>query len=282
MSGATAWKELVIPVVDRPDISGLVVEDDTPVDNLPSEKQQRLLTESLYASWDGPPPSEGGEPRPFLAAANVGLFASVKRPPLVPDFFLSVDVVPAEPRWAKENRTYLFWEFGKPPELVVEVVSNREGEELGKKRRGYAAMRIPYYVVYDPARHLGEAALHAFELRGDLYVSIQPWFETLGLGLIEWDGEFEGMSGPWLRWSRRDGTVLPTGAERAESERKRAESERERAESERERAESERKRAESEHERAESERKRAEDAETRAQRLAARLRELGVDPDGEA
>lgn len=261
MSGATASKELVIPVVERPDISGLVVEDDTPVDNLPSEKQQRLLTESLYASWAGPPSEEGGQPRPFLAAANVGLFASVKQPPLVPDFFLSVDVVPAEPRWAKENRTYFFWEFGKSPDLVIEVVSNREGEELGKKRRGYAAMRIPYYVVYDPARHLGKAVLQAFEVRGDLYVPIQPWFATLGLGLVEWEGEFEGMSGPWLRWRREDGTILPTGAEHAESERRRAESERERAE---------------------NERKRAEDAEARAQRLAARLRALGVDPDGDA
>jgi len=30
------------------DIAALITEDDTPVDNLPSEKQQRLLTESLY------------------------------------------------------------------------------------------------------------------------------------------------------------------------------------------------------------------------------------------
>ncbi|MGK4007740.1 Uma2 family endonuclease [Sorangium sp. So ce1036] len=267
MAGAAAQRDPESPVVDRPDISGLVVEDDTPVDNLPSEKQQRLLTESLYTSWSGPPPDESGGPRPFLAAANVGLFSSVKRPPLVPDFFLSLDVVPAEPRWAKENRTYLFWEFGKPPELVIEVVSNREGEELGRKRRGYAGMRIPHYVVYDPARHLGEAALHAFELRGDLYVPIQPWFELLGLGLVEWDGEFEGMSGPWLRWRDQDGELLLTGAERAESER--------------ERAESERKRAEGERERAEGERKRAEEAELRAQRLAARLRALGVDPDAD-
>ena len=33
-----------------PDISALITEDDTPVDNLPSEKQQRLLTEPLYRS----------------------------------------------------------------------------------------------------------------------------------------------------------------------------------------------------------------------------------------
>jgi hypothetical protein len=32
-----------------PDISDLVIEDDTPVHNLISEKQQRLLTEPLYS-----------------------------------------------------------------------------------------------------------------------------------------------------------------------------------------------------------------------------------------
>ena len=37
-----------------PDIEALVTEDDTPVDNMPSEKQQRLLTEPLYSSWEGP------------------------------------------------------------------------------------------------------------------------------------------------------------------------------------------------------------------------------------
>jgi hypothetical protein len=31
------------------DISQLIPEDDTPVDNLPSEKHQRLLTEPLYS-----------------------------------------------------------------------------------------------------------------------------------------------------------------------------------------------------------------------------------------
>ncbi|QLE39622.1 hypothetical protein FD723_03370 [Nostoc sp. C052] len=36
-----------------PDVSLLVTEDDEPLDNLPSEKQQRLLTETLYSSWNG-------------------------------------------------------------------------------------------------------------------------------------------------------------------------------------------------------------------------------------
>jgi hypothetical protein len=79
------------------------------------------------------------------------------------------------------------------------------------------------------------------------------WFESVGLGLVEWEGTFEGMSGRWLRWRTREGELLPTGAERAERERARAEN-------------------------AEA---RAGSAEARAERLAARLREMGLDPNGD-
>jgi hypothetical protein len=41
-----------------PDVYQLITEDDEPVDNLPSEKHQRPLTETLYSSWVGP--GEGG------------------------------------------------------------------------------------------------------------------------------------------------------------------------------------------------------------------------------
>ena len=105
-----------------PDIQSLITEDETPVDNLPSEKQQRLLTEPLYSSWTGP-----GEGRTFLAAANVGVFVQVRNPAIVPDMFLSLDVEVAEDWWRKEHRSYFVWEFGKPPDLVLEIVSNTEG-----------------------------------------------------------------------------------------------------------------------------------------------------------
>jgi Uma2 family endonuclease len=114
-----------VPVIETPDIAQLVTEDDTPVDNLPSEKQQRLLVEPLYSSWDAG--------RPFLAASNVGIFSAVNRPPVVPDMFLSLDVQVAEDWWARQHRSYFLWEFGKPPDLVVEIVSNMEGEETGRK-----------------------------------------------------------------------------------------------------------------------------------------------------
>lgn len=102
-----------------PDISHLVTEDGAPLDNLPSEKQQRLLTEPLYSSWSGPSNAQG-----FLVAANVGLFATNKQPSVVPDVFLSLDVEVAENCWEKRHRSYFFWEFGKPPEIVIEIVSN--------------------------------------------------------------------------------------------------------------------------------------------------------------
>jgi Uma2 family endonuclease len=222
--------------VEPPDVSHIVTEDDAPVDNFLSEKQQRLLAETLYSSWEGPRPDESGQPRTFVAAANVGLFATPRSEPLVPDVFVSLDVKLHEDLSAKQHRTYFFWEMGKPPDLALEIVSNREGGEIDRKLRGYARMRIPYYAVYDPAHHLGPKTLQAWELRGDLYISIEPWFPSLELGLAEWDGPFEGIIGKWLRWTRRDGSLLLTGSERAEAEARRAEAEARRADAEAERA----------------------------------------------
>ncbi len=257
----------------EPDVSSIVTEDDTPVDNLFSEKQQRLLTEALYASWAGPPPGEDGAPRPFLATANVGLFASPKQPPLVPDAMVSVDVQAHPDLWAKQHRSYFVWEFGKPPEVVIEVVSNREGDELGAKRRRYASMRVWLYVVWDPERVLSDERLRCFELRGQFYTETrETWFAELGIGLKLWAGSYEGVEAEWLRWCDAQGRVLPTGAERAAEAQQRAEEERTRAAEAQQRAEEERTRAERERSRADHERERAE-------RLAARLRALGIDPD---
>ena len=110
------------------DIESLVTEDDTPVDNMPSEKQQRLLTEPLYSSWAGP-----GGGRTFLAAANVGVFVEARNPAIVPDVFVSLDVQVADNWWDKRHRSYFVWEFGKPPELVVEIVSNRKATRWGAR-----------------------------------------------------------------------------------------------------------------------------------------------------
>src|SRR5438128_1710199 len=146
-------------------IEDLLTEDDEPVDNLFSEKQQTLLKRSLYASWT-PPPSED-QPKPwrkFLAAANVGIFFALHQPPLVPDFFLSLDVEPHQDWYEKEHRTYFVWEFGKVPEVALEIVSNRKGGELTDKLKDYARIGVNYYVVYDPQHHLSQESLRVYEI----------------------------------------------------------------------------------------------------------------------
>jgi Uma2 family endonuclease len=200
----------------RPCLDHIVTEDDTPVDNMYSEKQQRLLTEPLYSSWDAG--------RPFLATANVGLFYAVRQPPLVPDVLLSLDVLVPGDWMAKEHRSYFVWEFGKPTEAVVEIVSNKKGGETKDKMLRYAQVGILYYVIYDPAGEVQSEPLRVFVLRDKSYTPCSAeWLPILGLGLLLWRGHFENWDTNWLRWCDREGRVIPTGAERAEQERLRAE-----------------------------------------------------------
>ena len=210
------------PEESWPDVSDLVTEDDTPVDNIFSEKQQRLLTEPLYSS------------RPdaaFVALANVGLFYRIHHPPLVPDMLLSLGVEIPEDVWSKSHRAYFVWEFGKPPEVVIEVVSNREGHEADSKIRDYAAIGVKYYAVFDPEKLISGRLLRLYELHGASYVErTGQWMPDIELGLCLWEGTYEGLPAHWLRWCDQDGTPIETGAERAEREHQRAEREHQRAE----------------------------------------------------
>ncbi|MGE3541484.1 MAG: Uma2 family endonuclease [Candidatus Tectimicrobiota bacterium] len=282
-------------VESAPAIHGLITEDDTPVDNLPSEKQQRLLTEPLYSSWAGP-----GDGRPFLAAANVGIFALARNPAIVPDMFLSLDVQVADDWWRREHRSYFLWEFGKPPDLVLEIVSNTVGGEEDEKKQKYARMRVSTYVIYDPLQQVMAEVLTIYRL-GDFGYERQdsPLLPALKLGLTLWEGTFEDKRDCWLRWTDEHGVLIPTGKERAEQAEQRVEQERQRAEAaqrradeehqqadvERQRAEEAQQRAEEAQQRAEEAQQRAEEAQQRAaaerqraERLAALLRQAGIDP----
>ncbi len=244
-----------------PDVTNLVTEDDTPLDNMFSGAQQRLLVNALRDSWT--PPNKESE---FVAAANVGLFFSLKKPPLVPDFLLSLEVEIPEDLWIKEHRSYFVWLYEKPPDVVVEVVSNKEGGEDSDKIKTYARIQVPYYVIFDPQCLLSEEVLRVYRLIDKHYERIAPeWLPGIGLGLKIWRGTFEGSEAEWLRWTDQNGAVIPTGAERAAVVDQRFQEERLRAEQEKQRAEQEKQRAEQE--------------KQRAERLAAQLRALGMEPE---
>ncbi len=200
------------PQPTPPDISDLVIEDDHPVDSLYSEKLQRLLTNALYASF---------KPGiPFLVTANVGLFYALKTSPLVPDVMLSLGVSAPANFERREDRTYFVWEMGKPPEVAIEIVSNRKGQELGSKLTAYAHAGVSYYVVYDPLKQLSELSgsrLAIFERQGSHFVPYHStWMPDVGLGLTLWQGSYEGVTVEWLRWCDQEGRILLTGEERSE------------------------------------------------------------------
>ncbi|MGF1569087.1 MAG: Uma2 family endonuclease [Nodosilinea sp.] len=253
-------------IVDELDISHLVIEDDTPVDNFQSAQQQRLLVDPLCSSRM--------LPLPFIAEANVGLFYKLKGDPIVPDMLLSLGVQRAADLTLRRHRAYFVWEFGKVPDVCVEVISNQEGDELALSRKSqrqgktsgkkdiYAQIGVPYYVVFDPLRQLqGEtdmqgALLRVWAIAAGQYIELTPpegisepgqsiWLDTVGLGLTLWSGPFEEeVTRLWLRWCDLEGQVIATGAEGQALERQRAEAEHQRAE-----------------------------------RLAAKLRELGINPE---
>lgn len=265
----------------EPDISHIEIEDGEPVDNIFSEKQQQLFLDCLEASLRE-------ELRPVVALANVGLFASPDLPPLVPDVMITFQKTPPGPLDRKKNKTYFIWNYGTPPDIVIEIVSNREGGEATHKLKKYAEWRVGHYIIYDPFEYLGTRKLRAYQLQGRNYVELlEPTKLTdFGLGLVVQEGEYRGYEGPWLRWTDSAGNTLMTGeekarleAERADAEARRADSEAQRADSETQRADSEAQRADSEAQRADSEAQRAAAEKARADALAEKLRELGFSPE---
>ncbi|WP_017295688.1 Uma2 family endonuclease [Geminocystis herdmanii] len=197
-----------VKFIPKPDVSNLITEDDTPVDNFGSEKQQRFLTNILY---------NVRKEQVFLACANVGIYYNIGQPPIVPDFFLSLDVTTPPNLWEKNHRCYLVWEFGKTPEVAIEIVSNKVGGELDEKLKIYQNMRVIYYVVFDPQKYLSEQVLRIFKLMGINYQETsETWLEGVNLGLTLWEGEFENFKGVWLRWCDENANLLLTGDESAQ------------------------------------------------------------------
>ena len=180
-----------------------------------------------------------------------------------PDWFLAVGV-PRLYEGRELRRSYVAWQEGEPPTVVVEFLSpTTEQEDLGRFYRegdrvaeGEPApaladtaatpskllvyeryLKVAHYIVYN----LYTQCLRYFKLVGRCYEeqpmsegAVAIWLSDLQIGLGIWEGEFEHVWGHWLRWCAADGSWLLTDTEQQRQ---------------------------------------------RADRLAERLRALGVDPD---
>jgi Uma2 family endonuclease len=169
-----------------------------------------------------------------------------------------------------DRGSYMQWrENHIAPQVVFEILSpgNRLTEML-KKQLFYDRYGVEEYYLYDPDRNdlsaLIRGAEGPFEPVDDPHDWVSP---RLGIR-FQWDDDT-------LTLLRPDGQPFSTLLE----ERQRAEQAQQQAEQERQRAEQAQQQAEQERQRAEQAQQRAEQERERADRLAARLRELGLDPE---
>jgi Uma2 family endonuclease len=285
------------PALSLPDHTQLPETDGTFVKNFQEHPQSLLLTDSIRPVLDALHPD--GQ---YAIGQDSGIYWRLTDPPErgaeAPDWFYVPHVPPLLE--GQRRRSYVLWKEIVAPLIVIEFVSGDGSEErdatsplgnesakAGKFWVYEQAIRVPFYAIYE----VDKAAVEVYELLGNHYQRCTPNerghypISPMGVELGIWQGTYLNQDLPWLRWWDTNGQLLLNGDERATLEQQRADLERERAEQERIRAEQahiqaeqERERAEQANQRAEQERIRAEQEHERAERLAARLRELGLDP----
>jgi len=155
------------------------------------------------------------------------------------------------------RNSYVMWQELVSPFVVVELLSpGTEDEDLGRtipqpgkpptKWQVYEQiLRVPYYIVF--SRYTNQ--LQAFRLVGGQYESVEVGEEGLLIPQLElrlglWQGNYENIERLWLRWFTASGELILTPSEEAAAAQARV-----------------------------------TQAEQRAERLAAKLRELNIDPD---
>jgi hypothetical protein len=198
----------------------------------------------------------------MLIASNFGICATVGDKVVVkaPDWVYIPSVQPIPE--GEIRRSYTPHTEGDIPAIVLEFISETEGGEYsinphypyGKWYFYERILQVPIYGIFHPKT----GDLDIYRLVSGKYEAQEPdknqhyWIEEMGLFLGVWWGKKAEVTAHWLRWWDASGNLLLWGGERLEQERQRAD------------------RAELELDRERSER----------QRLADKLRELGVDPDG--
>jgi hypothetical protein len=255
------------------------VLDDTPVENDAQPLLAGAMRESLELS--------DRIPKDSLVLSNFGLCVQIAGHLTLkaPDWFYTTRVnEPGIPR-----KSYTPHLEGEVPDIVVEFISDADGEEyssrpvtpFGKWFFYEQVLKVPVYVIFYPDLGL----LELYNLTAGRYVLEQPnvegrhWIAALGLFLGPWRGWKENREGYWLRWWDERELILPWATEKvaqALSEKEQAVSEKEQALSEKEQALSEKEQALSEKEQLQQQ---AALDKQRADRLAELLRSQGLDPD---
>lgn len=231
----------------------LPTQDELPsCDGIPMETERHKLQMDLLIN----------SLKPWFSASNPGyvsgnMFVYFSPHQVKNEDFKGPDVFVVRNVSNKERKSWVVWQEGKAPDLVIELLSESTTKfDKSKKKQIYQnKLGVPEYYWFDPHNSEDWAG---FELKSAMvYEPMVPDAQNrlvsdrLGLALTRWHGSYEGVEAVWLRWETLTGELLPTPQEQRDIETQRANAAEQRANT----------------------------AEQRAERLAQLLREQGIDPD---
>ena len=268
-----------------PDHTQLPDRNDDIVKNFQEHPQSTLLTDSIFETLKKLYPDED-----FAIGQDCGIYWRLTEPPErgaeCPDWFYVANVPPMLD--GKIRRSYVLWKEMIPPVIALEFVSGNGSEE--RDRTPYEGkfwvyeriIRPAYYGIYEVAK----ATIDLYHLQGTQYIQMKPNPEgrytipemQVELGL--WQGHYQGMTLPWMRWWDLENNMLLTGAEGlviAQAEKLTAQLKIQEAQEAKVQAEAQVQAAQAQAQTAQAQ---AQAAGAQIDRLAAKLRELGIDPDG--
>jgi len=277
----TIAKSFELGVLHLPDHTELPDSDGTFVKNFQELPQSIILTDSLRPILQQIHPDGR-----YRIGQDCGIYWRLTDPPEggaeAPDWFYVPNVPPLLN--GEVRRSYVLWKEYVAPLIVLEFVSGNgseerdrtappePGQEKQKQKVGKfwvyeQAIRVPFYGIYE----VKKSSVEMYHLADNCYQRMRvnerghyP-IPQLGVELGIWQGEYDEMNLPWLRWWDSEGNLLLIGEERAKQESLRAQQES--------------LRAQQESLRAQQESLRAEEERLRADRLAEKLRQLGINPD---
>jgi Uma2 family endonuclease len=278
-----------LPLISLPDHTQLPESDGTFVfaersggKNFQEHPQSLLLTSSIIPILERLHPDGR-----YAIGQDSGIYWRLVDPPErgaeAPDWFYVANVAPDLD--GTYRRSYVMWKELVIPTIAIEFVSGDGSEErdatapTGDSKAGKfwvyeQAIQIPFYAIYEADK----AAVEVYELVNGRYQRVAANqrgnypIAPMGVELGIWQGEYLNQDFPWLRWWDDAGNLLLAGDELAKRELLRADQESLRAEREFLRAERAVEQVAEEKQRTEQERQRAD-------RLAAKLRELGIDAE---
>jgi Uma2 family endonuclease len=145
-----------------------------------------------------------------------------------PDWFASVGISPLY-RNGDLRLSYVVWQEGINPFIIIELLSpGTEREDLGQTLRDVEKpptkwevyeqiLRIPYYAIFDRYTY----NFRVFKLDGARYTEASLsnsrfWIPEIELGLGVWEGRYNNIQQPWLRWYDSIGNWILTPVEQKE------------------------------------------------------------------